>query len=85
MENKVYEVEMIFDKEVLTEEQLKSYLEETFDKDVFQRKDYKVTALFHVPYDSYTDYADELSNSIGDVLKGGEYGVCTGHFEVDID
>lgn len=76
---------MMFDKEVLTEEQLETYLKERFDEDVFKREDYKVTALFYVPYDEYTDYADELSNSIGDVLKGGKYGTCTGYFEVDLE
>lgn len=82
MEGKLYEVEMKFDENVLTEEELDAYLKERFDEEVFIRDGYRIVALFYVPYDKYTDYADELSISIGDVLRGGEYGVCIDYFEV---
>lgn len=83
-ESKVYEVTMKFNKDVLTEEKLDTYLKGEFDEDVFKRDGHNVIALMYVPYDKYTDYEDELSISIGHLLKAGKYGVCTEYFEVDL-
>lgn len=83
-QDKMYEVEMKFNKDVFSEEQLEKYLKEQFHEDAFKRNGYDVAVLVYIPYDKYTDADDELSIIIGSVLKGGKYGVCVEYAEVEL-
>lgn len=81
--DELYEVELEFNKDELTEEELTSYLKEEFDdKDIVSRNGHNVKALFLIPFDKYSDSHDELMYYIGDVLQGGAYGVSKGYVRV---
>lgn len=79
-EGKVYEVTLNFN-EVLNKEELETYLQEQFNEH-YLKEGSSVIALFYVAPDKTIDYEDQLSISIGNVMKAGEYGTSSKIIEV---
>lgn len=79
-EGKVYEVTLNFN-EKLNEKELETYLQEQFNG-YYLKDGSSVVVLFYVEYDKNTDYEDQLSISIGHVMKAGEYGTSSNIKEI---
>lgn len=87
MNGKLFEAELEFDKNVLTDEELTAYLEREFDEDeIIERNGHIVTIAFYIPkWEDESEYLDDVSIYIGDALKGYHYGKCNGYWEINIE